>query len=128
MPLPLARPHRGQYSSVATFIGYKLAGFTGALLATAAIFSPSVFLTIMVSKIFNRHQANKTVKNVLAGIKTVVVALIIVSAYRVTANQHIDALFIAVVAACFILNYKYKVSPVYLILGAVLTGTINHIL
>jgi len=112
----------------ATFIGYKLAGFWGALLATAAIFAPSVYLTVMVAKIVNRHQANRTVKNILAGVKTVVVALIIISAYRLTANQQIDALLISIIAICFLLNYRYKVSPVYLILGTILTSTLIHIL
>ncbi len=109
----------------ATFIGYKIAGFVGATLATIAIFGPSVFVSILAISIIEKHQANKTVKNVLAGIKTVVVALIISSAWRLIAGQKIDVLFVAIVAVCFILNYKYKISPVYLILGAILTGTIT---
>ncbi|RFZ94013.1 chromate efflux transporter [Mucilaginibacter conchicola] len=108
----------------ATFIGYKAAGFAGALIATVAIFAPAVFLSVVVNTFINNHQANKTVKNLLAGVKTVVVALIISSAWKLMAGQHIDWLFCSILAISFILNFKYKVSPVYLVLGAILAGTL----
>ncbi|MBL4677018.1 MAG: chromate efflux transporter [Mucilaginibacter sp.] len=112
----------------ATFIGYKAAGFAGALIATIAIFAPAVFLSVVVSTLINNHQANKTVKNLMAGVKTVVVALIISSAWKLIAGQHIDWIFCSILTASFILNFKYKVSPVYLVLGAILAGTIINFL
>ncbi|MEG7741718.1 chromate transporter, partial [Listeria monocytogenes] len=55
-----------------TFIGYKLAGFSGALLATCCMFIPSAALMIMVSKIFNRTKDHPFIKSMISGIKVVV--------------------------------------------------------
>jgi len=110
----------------ATFIGYKVAGLGGALLATAAIFAPSVFMVILVANIMSKYQHNPVIQNMLGGIKAVVVGLIIVSAYRIISQEKFDLWLVGTMLVSFILNFKYKISPVYLIVGAVLLATLKH--
>ena len=110
----------------ATFIGYKIAGFTGAIFATAAIFAPSVFVVIVVSKIIKKYSNNKII-NLLGGIKAVVVALIIFSAYKVIAIADFDILLAVIFAISFILNFWYKINPVYLILATISLGIIKNL-
>ncbi|MDB5014045.1 MAG: hypothetical protein JWQ25_2247 [Daejeonella sp.] len=112
----------------ATFIGYKVAGFGGALLATIAIFTPSAFVVIIVSKVISKYQNNGIVKNLMGGIKTVVVALIIVSAYKIVAHETFGLLMILTIVVSFVLNFKYKISPVYLIVGAILLGVAKNLI
>lgn len=110
----------------ATFIGYKVAGLVGALIATAAIFAPSVFMVILVANIMSKYQHNPVIQNMLGGIKTVVVGLIIVAAYKIISQEKYDLWLVGTMLVSFILNFKYKISPVYLIVGAVLLATLKH--
>ncbi|MEN8249430.1 MAG: chromate transporter, partial [Bacteroidota bacterium] len=63
----------------ATFIGYKLKGIGGAIIATIGIFLPSGLLMILVSDLFKRIEENIIWKAVFEGLKSVVIALIISS-------------------------------------------------
>ena len=108
-----------------TFIGYKLAGFSGALLATCCMFVPSAVLMIMVSKIFNRTKDHPFIKSMISGIKVVVIGLIISSAFKILLMQPRTILVGLICLIAFILSYKYKLSPVYLILGSILFGILT---
>ncbi len=106
----------------ATFIGYKLAGVSGALLATAAIFIPSAILMIIVSGIFEKNKHRQFLQNLLSGIKSVVVGMILVAAFKIAQGFVEDYLLVGVAVIVFVLSYRLKVSPVYLILLAILSG------
>jgi chromate transporter len=110
----------------AAFIGYKIAGAIGAFLATVAIFAPSVFLVINVSRFISGYKNSGILNNILGGIKTVVVALIMSSSYRIFSSGQIDGYLVAILIITFILNVQFKVSPVYLILGAILFGILKN--
>src|SRR5690606_6831398 len=65
----------------ATFVGYKMAGVTGGLIATLAIFLPSALLTICVGNSVNR--SHTIIVNILNGIKPVIVGLILSSGLQI---------------------------------------------
>jgi chromate transporter len=108
----------------ATFIGYKLAGLFGALLATLSIFIPSAALMIVISGVFRENKNHYLLKNILAGIKPVVIGLILAAGIEILQKVQPDLLLIAISIAAFVLNFKYKVSPVYLILASIVLGVI----
>jgi chromate transporter len=51
----------------ATFVGYLVAGFGGALTATIGIFLPSFLLVLLVAPILSRHRANRNVQGFIKG-------------------------------------------------------------
>jgi len=111
------------------FVGYKLTGITGAAVALLATFGPSAILMVMVSKLFAVHKNNQWLKNALAGIKPVVVGLIIASAYKLLQSVPLNLFVIIICAITFFVSFKYKVSPVYMILSSLVLGiclTIFH--
>ncbi|SDP20267.1 chromate transporter [Mucilaginibacter sp. OK268] len=108
----------------ATFIGYKLAGIAGAILATVAMFGPSAVLMIVVSKLFKKNKDHSLVKDMVSGIKVVVIGLIISSAFKIFFQQHLSVLFVAVGLVSLLLSFKYKINPVYLIIGSITLGVI----
>ncbi len=108
----------------ALFVGYKLAGFFGGLIAVAAIFVPSATLMLIVSNIFKRNKQHHAMQRILAGIKPVVVGMIIASAIILLRSLALDKAIVAITIAAFVLSFKFKVSPVYLILGAIFLGFI----
>jgi len=109
----------------ATFIGYKLAGVLGAVVATVAMFAPSAILMIIVAKAFKKTKDHYMVKNMIAGVKVVVIGLIISSAIRILMLQPLSLSIGLIAAAAMILSFKYKVSPVYLIIASISIGVIT---
>ena len=53
----------------ATFVGYKMNGITGALLATFSIFAPSSVIIIFISRFFLYFKNNMFAKKIIQGIK-----------------------------------------------------------
>lgn len=108
----------------ATFIGYKLYGVTGAILATVCIFAPSAALMILVSKIYNRINHLLTVKHVLAGIKAIVIGLIAGAAIKIGMQMSWNVSLVLITLASFVLCYFYKISSVYIVLACLFVGII----
>jgi len=112
----------------ATFIGYKIAGLAGAVIATIAMFAPSAVLMIVVSKLFKKTKDHSLAKHMIGGIKVVVIGLIIASAGRLLYQQQLSVVLILVALAALILSFKYKVSPVYLIAASIFIGLLTKYL
>lgn len=104
------------------FTGFKLAGITGALLATLAIFLPSAILMIVAAKIFKQNANSLLMKNALAGIKPVVVGMILVSAFKLLLSVDYTVVSIALFLIAFVLSFRFKFNPVYLILLSLMFG------
>lgn len=104
------------------FIGYKLAGIGGAMTALLATFVPSAVLMIIVSKIFKRHKNHYWLKNMMAGIKPVVVGLIITSAFILLRSVPFNPILVVICVLSFIISFRYRVSPVYLVIASLIAG------
>ena len=106
----------------AAFIGYKVSGISGALLATIGMFGPPALLTVFLSQLVEWINRSTALKAAMKGIRTAVIGIIFASG--VTIGQTIDwsvissILFISVL----FMSYKYNVSPVFLILGSGIAG------
>lgn len=70
----------GPIAVLATFAGYRLAGIPGALLATLALFAPSVLLMLVISRFYGKLRREQRVKSFLAGITPAVVGLVVAAA------------------------------------------------
>ncbi|WP_316818223.1 chromate efflux transporter [Pedobacter nyackensis] len=110
----------------AFFTGYKLAGIPGALTAILAIFLPSAMLMIIVAKIFKQNANSALMKNALAGIKPVVVGMILASAIKLFFSAVYTPVSIALFFTAFVLSFRFKFNPVYLILIALMVGAVLH--
>jgi chromate transporter len=76
----------------------------------------------VVSKIFMVYKNHTWLRNAMAGIKPVVVGLILASAYKLL---HSLPLNLSVIIICLLtlgISLKYKMSPVYLILASLIAG------
>ena len=58
----------GPFLITATFIGYKVSGLVGSLLATVGMFYPSFFYTIVMSEIYSKIKDNRVIRKGLKGI------------------------------------------------------------
>jgi len=72
----------GPFLIIATFIGYKLGGVWGGLLATFAMFAPSFVMTLIFTEVFSRVRNLAVVKGALAGVLAAFVGLLAVVLIR----------------------------------------------
>lgn len=76
----ISRTSPGPGAMLVTLIGWKLAGWTGALIATIAIFLPSSLLCYRVAKVWNRHRGTALHKALEQGLLPVGTGLTIAGA------------------------------------------------
>jgi chromate transporter len=102
----------------ATFIGYRVAGTLGALVATVSIFLPSFLMTVIAGSSLARFHTNKIVQSFLKGVTPAVVGLLVAAGISVgRAGIHSWlGLLIAIVAGAVLV--KYRPSAIWVILGA----------
>lgn len=73
----------GPIANCATFLGYRVAGFGGALAATLGVFVPPLFLSLLVAKRLAAVEKRRRVRAFLRGVSVAVVGVIAAAAYAV---------------------------------------------
>ena len=102
----------------ATFVGYRVAGTLGALVATVSIFLPAFLMTIAAASSLRRFRDNKQVQAFLRGIAPAVVGLLVAAALSVgRAGIHTWIGLSIMLAAIFIL-VRFRPNAFWVILGA----------
>ena len=110
----------------AAFIGYKVAGLLGAMVATVGIFLPPAILMIIGTHALNHIKQSALIKAVLRGIRPAVIGMIIaaVIAVGLTAPRHWASLLIF--AAALVAQLRFKLDVVWVIPAAGLSGLLLY--
>jgi chromate transporter len=103
---------------MATFIGYRVAGPLGALVATISIFLPSFLMTIAAGSSLARFHTNKIVQSFLKGVTPAVVGLLIAAGITIgRAGIHSwVGMLIAIIAGAVLV--RFQPNAIWVILGA----------
>ncbi len=99
----------------ATFIGYKVAGFWGALIATMAIFIPSGVLMIAGAHFLEKFKNSNLVKSVFMGLRPAVIGMIFAASFTIGQSIEINWQSIVIFIIIFLIHFKYKVNAAILI-------------
>ncbi len=121
----LAQAAPGPNMMVVSLVGWRVAGFWGALVTTGAIALPSSVLTLMVSGVWYRFREASWRKILQAGLQPVTAGLIMASAVLMIKSTVVDwrtALVVAVTAYLFIFS---KVHPMLILAGAAAAGAVG---
>ena len=103
---------------LATLIGWKIAGWAGALVATLALFGPASILTLLVARVYDRYRGRDWHTALEAGLAPVAVGLIFagaISIIRLSGNGLLT--WAAAVGAGLVLTLRPKLHP-FLVLFA----------
>lgn len=102
----------------ATFIGYRVAGTLGALIATVSIFLPSFLMTVVAGSSLARFHTNKLVQSFLQGVTPAVVGLLVAAGISIgrAGIHNWVGLLIAVIAGAVLI--RYRPNAIWVILGA----------
>lgn len=115
----------GSILIVATFLGYKLAGFWGGLLATFAIFSPSFAMTLVFTEIFTRIRNLKPVRGALAGVMASFVGLLAVVLLQLGGVALTTPMSFAMAGGAFVAVRYFKVDIIWVFTsGLVIWGVL----
>ena len=112
----------GPVLSTATFIGYQLGGFWGAVWATAGIFLPSFLFVWLLNPLIPKMRKSKVLGYFLDSINVAAVAIMFAVLITMSQQTLVDwqAAFIALVSVVLVFKFK-KVSVMWvLIIGALL--------
>lgn len=108
----------------ATFIGYKIAKFKGALVATLAVIIPSIITISIISFVLVWFQSYLPVQYALIGIQVGVSVLIFRAALKLSKKIHFNILTTLVLIAAFSISLFTSFSVIYIILVAAILGII----
>lgn len=106
----------------ATFIGYKVAGIMGALLATIAMFTPPMVLTVLLSRFVKTLNQSTLVKAAMKAVRAAVIGMIFASAVTIGQTISVSIVSVDIFLVAFYISFKYTISPVYLIIGSGVAG------
>ena len=102
----------------ATFVGYRVAGTLGALVATISIFLPAFLMTIAAASSLRRFRNNEQVQSFLRGIAPAVIGLLVAAALSVgRAGIHSWVGLSITVLAMFIF-IRFRPNAFWVIFGA----------
>ena len=105
--------------NLATFVGYKVNGILGAVVATVGVVLPSLVLVTIIAALFYSFRRNRVIQAVLNGLKPAVIALLLVSILSLIKGKAIfDIWSILIALAVFIGIIFFKFHPMWLILFA----------
>jgi chromate transporter len=107
----------GPFLITATFIGYKLAGFWGGLLATFAIFSPSFAMTLVFTEVFTRLKDLGPVRGALAGVMASFVGLLAVVLLQLGGVALTTPAALALAGAAFVAVRWFKIDILWVFVG-----------
>jgi len=106
----------------ATFIGYRVAGFLGALVSTLAIFFPPGFVMILLSGFLKKIKDSNLIISIFKGMRPAIIGMIFSAAYTVGKEAEMMWPTALIFAIVLILLLKYKVNVVYMIPLAGIAG------
>ena len=108
------------------FVGYKMVGIPGALLATAAVIAIPCLLSLLATIFLEKFRHLNWVDAVLWGIKPAVIGLIAVAFFTISKASIMNYLDGGIAVVVAILLFKTKISPVILLIGAALVGLLLY--
>ena len=118
----------GPFFTVATFIGYLLAGWKGSTLATLGMFLPAFVYVGVTSGFLPKLRKSPLAGAFLDGVNAAAVALMAFVGYQFgrAALVNIPAVILAVLST--VLVFRYKVNSSWLVLGGAASGILLRLM
>ncbi len=109
----------------ATFIGYKACGILGAVVATASVILPSFVMICLATEAIKKFRQNKILANFLRGARIAVIGMIFDAGVSIGRSSLINTKTIIIAALSIICLFKYKINPIWILLGAGVVGLLT---
>lgn len=118
--------------NTATYVGFKLVGYSGAAVATIGLCTPAFIIVVALSAFLKTQRGKDLIQKLMIGVKPVVVGLIFCAAWSVAkevifTDGSVSAgslLDVVIMVIAFLAIHKFKVNPILLIVLAAVLGII----
>lgn len=112
--------------NVSTFIGYKLHGILGGIVATLGVVFPSVVIITLLASILKAFQSNVYVSKAFAGIRIAVCALLLTAVIKLVKKAVSNVSTAVIAAVSLLLEILLGLSPVYIVASGILIGVLAY--
>lgn len=110
----------------ATFLGYKVSGVMGSVVATFAVVLPSFIIMSLIFHFINKFKNSPYMEWIFTGIRPIVLGLIASASVSVAMDAFVDVKSILISIGLFYLVSFKKLNPIYAIILAGITGVILY--
>jgi chromate transporter len=114
----------GPVAITATFVGFKVMGLPGALIASICIFLPSLIMLLILVRVYQRIRTNKYVLSFFSGITSAVVAILLTTGILFVSLNWLSIPYGIFGAAVLIIMLFKRIEPALLILAGAVFGLI----
>ncbi len=121
--------------NASTFVGMRIAGVGGAVVATLGCVLPSCIIVLILAYLYYKYRGLSMIQGALSGLRPAVVSLIASSGMGIMilalwggdtlwsfALDKIDWVAVGIFAAALFVLRKFKLNPIYVMLGAGVLG------
>ena len=108
--------------NTATFVGYKVRKLIGSIVATLGVITVPMVLITLIAAVLKPLMQYEIVGHIFAGIRLAVCALITASVYKLFKKSVTNITTFALFLLAFLFVAVGGVSPVFIVLGAAITG------
>jgi len=112
----------GPLTVMNAFIGFKLHGLTGSLLAVICSYLPSLIIVTLAVKYYYAYKKSELISSSFTGIKSAVVGLLASVALSLGNSSLVDPVTVTIAFVSFNIITFTKIDPSFIILGAGLIG------
>lgn len=124
----------------ATFIGMRIAGLPGAIIATLGSIFPACIIVTLFAYIYNKHKGLSVIQAILAGLRPAIVALIAAAGIKIlhiavfggseinVASTSFNFIALFLFAGALLALRKWKFSPITVMVGSGIIGGTAYLL
>jgi chromate transporter len=116
----------GPVFTTATFIGYVLGGYSGAIVATTGIFLPAFFFVAVSGRLAPRIRRSETAGAFLDGVNAASLSLMAVVTSQIGRAALGDWLTVALLISSLVLLMRYHLNSAWLVFGGAVAGLLLH--
>lgn len=118
----IAQATPGPNMLVVTLVGWRVAGFAGGLVATAAMCVPTSLLTYLTLRLWDRFKARPWRTAVQNGLTPIMIGLVAASAYLLTRATSLGWATLAIAIGTAVLCCATRINPIWAMAGASALG------
>lgn len=112
----------GPFVISSVFIGYKVAGLLGSVLAITAICLPSFLMTVVLARQLGRLKKNLKVRAFIRGVSPAVVGMILAAGVTIARASVVDVWTGLLAAVCLVALVRFKVDASLVVVAAGMVG------
>jgi len=112
--------------NMATFVGYRVAGVLGSLVATLSLIAGPMASILVIAVFYAKFRDNHWVDGAFNGLRPTVLALIVVAVLKLSKTAFAGIWDIALFVVALGCLHLLKLSPIIVALGGIAVGIIVH--